>query len=678
MAGTQTRDTLIKLVPRSVVLMVEKERARKRRYESRRPKRSGNRHKTVPNAERPFIMWDGEGPQDAGYALFGSSDGDEICHPFLSTVECLDLILSCETRNPDAVHIAFGFNYDASMILKDLPWRCLNALKVYCATLWNGYEIEHIPNKWFKVRKDGVTAQIFDIRNFFAGSYVAALESLGVGTPAEIQKLTAEKLRRDKFLFAEISDIRQYWKLELRFGPILAEKLRGAFLGAGFDLRSWHGPGALARLAMDKHHVSDAMAVSPVDVQIAARYAFAGGRFEMPRGGHVKGTVYNADLRSAYPGYARQLPNLSRGRWRRGICYEPGKFGVYHIQYRASIRDPLKPYPLFRRGVDGTVSWTSAVDGWYWAPEAALVAGDNDATFLESWVFDEDDETDRPFAWIEEYYERRALLKRMGNPLELTFKLILNSIYGQLAQRAGWDRKRRRAPRTHQLEWAGYITSACRAAVYTAALGCGDGLISIDTDGVYSMSPVPVVPGPRLGEWELNEYAEGIFWQSGIYALRTTTRGWEKGRTRGIPKGSYEPAELLDCLARDIPLRLSVNTFIGYGLALNGQQERLNTWIREPHEIIFGGQGKRYHNVPYYCARGKCNNGGGGADRSGSAVHHFIPQMEIRPDPHSQPHYLPWLDNDPLTETNKNLVADYQAYNVNDLEPDDEWVRDAA
>jgi DNA polymerase type B, organellar and viral len=672
MARTETRHPLkLVLVPRS------SRRYDRGAYESRRPHRSGNRHKKVDNATRPFVFWDGEGPRDAGYALFGNSLGYEICNPFLSTASLLDLLLDCATDNPTAIHVAFGFNYDASMILHDLPWRCFSALKTYNGTWWRDYELEHIPGKWFKVRKDDVSVQVFDIFSFFQCSYVSALQEHGIGDPAEVRAIAEDKARRAEFVWAEIEDIKRYFRLELKYGPLLAETLRDSFLGAGYDLRSWHGPGALARAAISRHNVYGAMCESPVDVQIAARYAFAGGRFEMFRGGHVKGKVYNADIRSAYPANARFLPNLSKGRWRRTRDFEPNRFGMYRIDYHSREKDPLYVHPLFRREPGGTVTWPRRTSGWYHSPEAALVANNPEASILEGWIFDEDDPTDRPFAWIEEYYRRRALLKRAGNPLQLTYKLIINSVYGQLAQRSGWDRKNNKAPRSHQLEWAGYITSACRSRVFQAAFDCGDKLISIDTDGIYAMAPIPgVVDGPGLGDWETTEYDEGIFWQSGIYALRHDLGypadlgyGWEKGKTRGIPKGSYTPEGLLCAMEANEPLKLAVNTFIGYGLAGNGQFERLNTWVKEPHEIVFGGQGKRYHNVPFYCRKGGC---------PGNGVHAFISPPDLESDYQSNPHYLPWLKNTEDMTKVKNLVADYEAYGENGQDEDKWWERNTA
>src|SRR5487761_343594 len=645
----------------------------RQRYEAKTLRENHHADKNKPkNRERPFIAWDGEGPQDAGYALFGNSEGYEICNPFLSTLDCLSLILETGKAHPYAIHIAYGFNYDASMILKDLPWRCLNALKHYGVTIWNGLEIEHIPNKWFRVRGQGVNVQIFDICNFWATGYVQALLAMGIGTDNEITHLTNEKNRRGDFMYSEIEDIKAYWRLELRLMPRLAEKLRSAFLDAGYDLRSWHGPGALANMAMKRHGVYEAMAETPVDVRIAARYAFAGGRFEMFRGGYIQQRVYNADINSAYPHYARELPDLTKGTWRRGRDYEAAKFAVYRIRYGHHPRrgDALRADPLFRRMQDGTVSWPHETEGWYWAPEAELVANDPDATFIESWVFDEDNSASKPFAWLDEYYRRRQYLKRNGNVLELTFKLIINSVYGRLAQRTGYDRKHRKAPRSHQLEWAGYITSACRAAIHKEAIALGDKLISIDTDGIYSLAPFGnLYIGTDLGQWEVNEYEEGIFWQSGIYTLKRDGE-WLKGKSRGIRKGSYAPADLIQAIETNNPLTLTRKSFTGYGLALNGQRDKLNTWTNEPYEVIFGGQGKRYHNIPQWCAKGKCGNDG---------VHSFIPVPRNRipgDNVDSRAHYLPWLGNDPLAETTKRLVSDYAAYDASDLEAEDGWVDD--
>lgn len=619
------------------------ERAR-RRYEQEQIRKARNRwhwdsDDRITHHDHPrFVGWDGEGPRDAGYALFGNSDGDEICLPFITTTEALDLIIDHKRRNPDTISVWFGGDYDVSMILGSLPRRNMTALHEFSRTVWNGYEIEHIPHKWFWVRHGEISVRMYDIHSFFDSGYADALVSWKIGTPEEQEAIKAGKARRAEFLWIDIDSIRDYFRLELKLMPLLCEKLREVFKEAGYVPRSWHGPGALARMALSRHGIYDAMAEPPQPVADAARMAFAGGRFELFWAGHVEGKVWNYDIHSAYPYFATRLPDLARGKWRHTDSFEPERFGVYRITYEHHNPDSFRMYPLFRRMSNAGVAWPWKVSGWYWNPEAELVASDPDAVIHEGWVFDEEDPENRPFSFLREYYERRRELKRNGQAAEYTFKLIINAIYGQLAQRVGWNRRTGAPPRTHQLEWAGYITSSCRAAIYRAAMTNPEKIISLDTDGLYSMVPLDGLElGDGLGEWEAAEYDDGIFWQSGVYCLKKGDV-WEKAKTRGIPKGTYTPEDLLERVrGSKEPFKVWKNVFVGYGLADNGQWEKRNTWERKEHEYIFGGTGKRSHIGRF----GRCNrNCRGNLHALGS-----IPVPWPDDDGRSEPHYLPWKDN---------------------------------
>jgi hypothetical protein len=145
---------------------------------------------------------------------------------------------------------------------------------------------------------------------------------------------------------------------------------------------------------------------------------------------------------------------------------------------------------------------------------------------------------------------------------------------------------------------------------------------------------------------------------------------WVKGRTRGIPKGRYQPEDLIAALERNESLKLTRNKFIGYGLALNGQRDKLNTWEREDVEIIFGGEGKRYHNDVRWCER-HCRDG----------IHEFIARpVRFNPDDTvmSYPHDLPWETLDKVKDSRRRLVDDMTCYDLNGLDPGDMWVRDYA
>jgi hypothetical protein len=640
---------------------------------ARNAKREKNR--TGERLEQLFIMWDGESPQDSGYSFFANSAGYEILHPYLSTLECFEMIIDTAMEYPKAIHISFGFNLDVSYICKDLPRRQLSALHHFNKTIWRDWEIEHIPHKWFMLKHGNIRIKIYDLHTYFAGGYVSALIQFNVGTEEERKQLAQEKARRSEFLWADIKPIAEYCRLELKLGPELGEALREAlYLGANYVPKSWHGPGAIARMALKRHKVYDAMAESPPEVALAARYAFAGGRFEQFLAGHAQTAVYEYDINSAYPYYATMLPNLAKGKWRKGKRYESGKFAVYHIQYEAES-DIERMYPLFRRMEDYSVCWPHYVDGWYWGPEAELVANDPDAKFVESWVFDEDDEKDRPFTFLGDYYLKRKAAERAGSMAAYAFKTIINAVFGQLAQRTGWDRKHNKAPHSHQLEWAGYITSACRAAVYKAALQAGDKLISINTDSVQSLCPLNLDTGNMLGQWKESEYEDGIFWQSGIYFLREPLGypdelgyGWDKAKARGIPRGTYTAEDLLRAMASGDILSISKSVFVTYGLADNGRWSELNTWTKEPHEFRMGGSGKRQHHTylkGQYCID-KCSN------------LHRLTQWNpsvIFQSPVSVPHYLPWLQ---APDTMKSMFDDLMFYDADGLDPEEEWVRDYA
>lgn len=671
------------------------DRLRRARYLGKHPREDRTNEYASNNARREkiatddrlsrlFIFWDGESPQDSGYSFFANSVGYELLHPYLSTEECFQLIMDTALEYPKAIHVSFGFNLDVSFMVKDMPRMQLSALHHYNATIWKDWQIEHIPHKWFSLRNGDVHVKIYDYHTFFPGSYTKALIDFGVGTREERARIAQEKARRSEFLWRDIAEIADYCRLELKLGPLLGNALRDAlYAGSNYVPKSWHGPGAIARMALERHKVYDAMAKCPAPVRVATQYAFAGGRFEQLIAGHAERTVYEADINSAYPYYAATLlPNLAKGKWRKGRNYEPGKFGVYHIRYNAEP-DRYRLYPLFRRDADKTVCWPNEVDGWYWAPEAELVADDKDAKFKEAWIFDEDDDSDRPFAFLADYYLHRKAADRAGSIAAYTFKILINAIFGQLAQRAGWNREKNMPPKSHQLEWAGTITSACRAAVYRAAIQCGEDLVSIHTDSVQSFRPLDfLATGSALGEWKLTKFSEGIFWQSGVYYLREDLGypeglgyGWCKAKTRGIPKGAYTPEDLLHSLKAKESLRISKKVFVTYGLADAGQYDKMNTWQLEPHELEFGGTGKRMHQETgiggiSHCAE-VCSLIPGG-DLHRLVQYDFEGLLN---GVKSHKHHLPWLDGEDkaISEFDDMIMFD-----ADHLDPEEEWIREYA
>ena len=677
----------------------ERARASRAKYEAKHPERKRH-HGTEDNhnpkrpryAEYSFVMWDGEAPKDTGYSLFGSSRGHEICKPHLTTEQCFDLLLEAAEEDPYCIHFIFGGRYDFDEICRQsMPWNRLTQLKDRGHVTWHGYTIKQAEGKFFTLKKGGVCVTVWEVFGWFHKSYIKALDDYNIGSEQDRSTIRGEKNRRSEFLWSEIADIRNYWKLELKLGPPLMEKIREICIQAGFNPRAWYGPSALALEALRKAHITDYFGDIPRAIKRASQYAYAGGRFEQPRGG-ILSPVYTADKNSAYMAAALELPCLAHGSWHTGRDFEPGKFALYHIRYRARI-DPLDPgklYPLFCRYSNGSVAWPHKVDGWYWAPEAELVKDDPDATFVESYVFDQEC-SHVPFAFVRDLFARRQVLQRMpeSNPsrkAEKAFKWALASIYGQLARTVGYDRFRKMPPKYHCLEWAGYITSKCRAQMYQIAKACGDKVISIDTDSVTAMCPITVEEGPNLGQWKTESYDSGVFFQSGVYSYSNAGK-WVESKARGVEEDKFtrrlpvSPENMISAIYDQRSIRMKGRTrYVSIRMALQHRFAAAGTWSDPANstKLVFGGNGKRVHRANT-CWTATAD---GRLRVCPSAESHvFVPRPEItRNDfkwgelPKSQPHLLPWVDNMGALP-DKHLVADLLWIDPEQVDTEDrEWL----
>jgi hypothetical protein len=640
----------------------------------------------------PFIFWDGEGYNAYAvgsdgvctirhrYMLFGSSHSSPVVSVDLSTAECLAAILAVKQETPQSIQTAFAFEYDVNMICKDLSKRRLAYLRRFGKCIYKGYKIKHIPHKMFVVSRDGISATIYDGFGYFGCAYVTALKKYGVGTSAQREEILAGKKQRGHFNYSDLAYVEKYWRLEVSLGPELMDKVRDACYRAGYNITSWHGPGTLAAWYLKKMKASSWHGKNvPVDIQIARRYAYAGGRFQQFLGGYYIGDVYVADINSAYAYACSLLPRLDNGKWRREApanvrtSADVAPFGLYRIRFGCKGKYDGKPMPLFHRDKANRLSWPNKTEGWYWSPEAQCVVGTPDAKVLEAWVFDSD--SSRPFKeWIEGAYSRRLDLQRKKDAVEKAYKWMLAAIYGAFARRVGWDRIKRRAPNSHQIEWAGFITSYCRAMIQQAAQNVSHRkLVSLDTDSVTSLEPFKDLPngeGDGLGQWKVEHYTGILMWQSGIYWLRNEQGEWEDPKTRGIPKGKMNMEIAEDVMIRtfncfdqmDSYFTINKTTFVGYGRALRGQMDLWRTWQPVKSKVLFGGQEKSRHipKLCYYCRLT------GTDDERRIPMHNMtcFPPDELD----SSPHRLPWLEKVQSLEGIEQLDWDIDR---EDIDPDD-------
>lgn len=609
---------------------------------------------TVRNARTmQFVAWDGEGITYEGdskqsFVLFGNSLGYRVQGVSLTTDECLEVMLKSEIDHPYAIHVGFAFSYDVEMILRDLPMRHLHVLRKRGAVKWHGYRIEYRSGKWFQITKQvngkRYTCRIWDVWSFFSTSFIRAVDEY-LGEVPEKNLISAGKSARGTFTSEQITEfIVPYWQAELKLLVELMNTLRTRLYDAGLTIRQWHGPGAISTFAMRKNSVQKFMAECPEEVNDAAQFAYAGGRFELFKVGLANQKVYSYDIRSAYPAAIATLPDLANGYWEYvENPTEIAQFGVYEIEFRNIELFSSKPMPYFYRDERSAVHFPNAVNGWYWSPEVAMAKYlGRDVTVKRGWVFHGDGS--RPFAWVRDIYNTRAQWKEEGNPSQIALKLLLNSMYGKMAQRVGWERTGS-APRWHQLEWAGYVTSATRAKLFRAMLESHskNSLIGVETDGIFSLSPLSLDLGPGLGQWEATEYDDMLYLQSGFY-FKKSNGNWS-AKYRGFDKGSVTFDEALASLNRWKPWAKDESRFghilgtttrftsMGMYLRMPGGEQWRNTWVTSPRDLNVGSDGKRVHRS--FCCQ-SC-----ASEVSPALAMHDL-SVTIPGGGMSIPHSLPW------------------------------------
>jgi len=613
--------------------------------------RGYSRKRKLPFPERDFVVWDGEADKDingkSNYVLFGNSDGWELSGRRLDSHVCLSFIIDYERANPGRIHVGFAIGFDVNMFVRDLPKSRILQLKQDGKTyIDNRYLIEYLPKKWFYVYDLilRVGVKIFDIFTFFMTSAVRAWKEYLPNDP-DVAFVSEGKDRRDNFQFEELEEvIRPYFRKELYLYYKLVCRLRRLLAMAGIIPAGWYGPGAIA-VALLKTNKVRIVRDLPDEVIEASRYAYFGGRFEQYRTGRYNGAVYSADIRSAYPHALRMCPDLSNGQWVHSTSVPEAieDFGLYKVDFDFDRQGITRshgnylPMPFPYRDSRGAVHYPKRVTGWYWGPEVKSALEFYSLDISESWVF-KPNTLYKPFGFIEEMYERRAKWKAEKNQAQLALKLGMNSIYGKCAQRVGKDNLEK-PPTWHQLEYAGFATSMCRAMIFSAIMENPLSIIAVETDGIYSTVKLHLDYGLQLGKWESEEYDGIIYVQSGVYWLRRrkTKRQhrWIKAKTRGFGAGQVTRTDALSCIADLSPITGTTERFASF----NGYLFRKEwlKWVVSDHLSQWGGGGKRSH-ASKLCP--KC------CGRMGEQLHHL--RITFPRGGESYPHYLPWRDSVPL------------------------------
>ena len=490
---------------------------------------------------------EGSGRKPHRYILLAASDfsGDyqkTIESESLSTFECLDFL--CKLGQDNIEGYSFSFNYDLTMILKDLP----NSLLYHLfrpelrkskkgppkAILWNDFRINYYGTRFavIRIKRNGVKVQekpivIWDVFKFFQCSFVKALEDWKICPEKTLEYISSMKDKRSDFDKEEKINIKGYCLSECQYLAKLVTKLKNAHVKAGLNLKSYYGAGSTAAALLDtigiKKLVKEEIEYSSkkeknfgYSMRDAVLTAFFGGRFENSIVGVINTDVYNYDISSAYPYQISQLPCLKHGVWK--LTYNRKDLDSVNAAL-INWKNPVKQVshddywgPLPFRTKDGSIIYpVSGGTGWTYKQEF-IQAEKFGVKFLSAWILLQTCKC-RPFEKFPIYYIERCRIGKDGPGIVI--KLGTNAGYGKLAQSVG-------KPQYNSWLWASMITSGCRAQILEAAL-CHkniSNLLMIATDGIYSREklnlPLPIDTGTNetgkpLGGWEEKIVKGGMF-----------------------------------------------------------------------------------------------------------------------------------------------------------------------
>lgn len=497
---------------------------------------------------------------------------------------------------------SYGFGYDISCLLRDLPneaiYRLLRPSFRYGSgklqpISWNGFKIDWLQGR-FAVRQKGRSVVIWDLVKFFQCTFVKALEDWGID-PGDIDEM---KQRRGRFKASEMPRIKLYCRDECIKLAKLARKLIETHRDVGLTLKSYYGPGSTASVAITKMGALEYRADPPKDMLPAIACGFFGGRFEHSVMGTVK-PVWGYDISSAYPYQLYQLPCLKCGVWE----HVSGKTRVRQalrgcttalVRYRYN-GDPAATWaPFSFRGPKGSICYPYRGAGWAWLPEiqAAQRLDWGRVDCDEAWVY-RTDCTHRPFAGIADMYRQRF---ELGKDIKgRVLKNAVNSCYGKTVQSKGPK------PKYQCWIWGSLVTSGTRAQLLDAIGSSTDpaNIIALATDGVYSRERLQLAPPldtgtldlPKpLGGWEEKHEPDGmLFVKPGIY----TTLGEGDLRARGVGRRALEASkkQLIRAWEQgDREFSVTVDRFCGAKTSISRthkRSSRYGQWVRMPIRINF-------------------------------------------------------------------------------------------
>ncbi|MCV0411259.1 DNA polymerase [Nitrosopumilus sp.] len=463
--------------------------------------------------------------------LFMLSNGVKLEYPDITFDNIAKLLLKHEG------YWIFFYNlqYDAECILKLLP---KDILKTYKTSKrldfqYNGYQIRYIPKKQLTIRKDKHSISCYDIAQYYDNKRLEVAYSEHIKKTLDQEYLETKEKRKKfslRYFMRNKQKIRDYCLLDCVLTQELADYWLDTFFNAyQFYTANWISSGYLAEKVLIFNDVEIALFTDiPYEIQDLAWKSFYGGRFELIQRGFI-GECYIYDINSAYPYALTFLPDITDGKWIHSTRINPkASLGFFHIRAYVSDSVKISPFP-FRTKNNRIIYPSGEFETFVTLEELKAVIGDSRIKYkiIESQQFIANENCTYPFRdFVNSQYEKRMELQKEGNSLERAIKIILNSVYGKMAQRTNGVMGNLFNPII-----ASYITGFARAQLYKFVRdnNIERDVVAFATDSIACRKKIPNLDSKKLGGMKLDKYGfDTYFLSNGFYHING------KWKNRGI------------------------------------------------------------------------------------------------------------------------------------------------
>lgn len=430
-------------------------------------------------------------------------------------------------NNKKKYNFGFRIDLDVNFWVKDLEIDKIKCIFDSKEVKFKEYTIKYYRNKFFDLKKGGERITIYDAYGFFNCSFLNAIDKIKINLSSEEKKILDEgkKLRAKNFGEMTKEEIIKYNKTEceilrkimIKLIDLLKNTIYEKSEGGhdNFFVTNLYGASAittkfLMNYCFDLYSENYDFFNSEIKEMIEKSYY--GGRAETFKVGTFK-NVYKYDINSAYPSLINELRIINDIEIKKYNNEKIKKENIYSVSF--NIKDNFLVGLLPVRGKSGMLFFPSSGSGYYTGYELEQVIEYSkkfniDVTIdkylevsLGEKIFNNN--------VIKKIYNERKKYKQTNDLKEYIYKIFLNSLYGKLAQKVGFNKFR-------HYYYATLITSYCRAMLLKYSINNVNDIIFYATDCIVSKKEIKnITISGNLGDWSHEKFDKIVVLLSGVY-----------------------------------------------------------------------------------------------------------------------------------------------------------------